>query len=260
MPELPEVETVCRALRPALTGRVIESVRTTVDRLRLPIDAAELTRHARGRAITDVRRRGKFIVTELEDCRALIIHLGMTGSLRICPDAEAAGPYERVIWTLRGGDSWRLADIRRFGSVQSTCLGAPGALPDSLAQLGAEPLDASFLPRHLHELTRRRTRPIKNLIMDHARIDPVRPSGTLTRRECTRLLNGICETLQHAIAAGGTTIANFRSVDGTEGEFARELSVYGRKGQPCKTCGQRSAIVRLVQAGRSTFFCPRCQR
>lgn len=277
MPELPEVETVCRALRPVLIGRVVEDARATVQRLRLPLDAAKLARHSRGRTIADVRRRGKYILAELSGCRALVIHLGMTGSLRICPSADELNRYDRVIWDLRGGDSWRLADIRRFASVQTACLSAPGAIPGILASLGAEPLDPEFAPEDLHRLTQNRSRPIKNLIMDQAvlvgvgniyasealyraRIDPTRPSRTLVPADCARLLGAIRETLSHAIEAGGSTIVNFRSVDGSEGQFARELSVYGRKGEPCSACGPGSPVLRIVQAGRSTFYCPGCQR
>ena len=277
MPELPEVETVCRALRPALVGRVVADARATVRRLRLPIDAADLARHTRGRTVTDVRRRGKYLVAELSGCRALVIHLGMTGSLRLCPSSDGLSPYDRVIWDLRGGDSWRLADIRRFASVQTTSLCAPGVVPDILASLGAEPLDPEVDSEILYRLTRNRERPIKNLIMDQrvlvgvgniyasealyrARIDPTRASRTLTPADCARLLNAIRETLTHAIEAGGSTIVNFRSVDGSEGQFARELNVYGRRGEPCTTCGPHSLVVRIVQAGRSTFYCPGCQQ
>lgn len=277
MPELPEVETVCRALRPALVGRVIRNTRAAVTRLRLPLDAVELARDSRGRTITDVRRRGKFLLIELSGCRVLIVHLGMTGSLRICPSTDELARYDRVIWDLHGGDSWRLADIRRFASVQTACLSAPGATPDILASLGAEPLGSEVSAEDLHRLTRDRSRPIKNLIMDQAilvgvgniyasealhraRISPVRPSHTLTQEDCACLLDAIRRTLRQAIEAGGSTIANFRSVDGSEGKFARELNVYGRKGQPCITCGPRSSIIRIVQAGRSTFYCPACQR
>jgi formamidopyrimidine-DNA glycosylase len=277
MPELPEVETVMRGLAPHLVGARIAGVLATTDRLRLPVDLPALRAACRGRTITGIRRRAKYVLVELGDGPGLILHLGMTGAFRIVPQAEPLAVHDRVVWQLADGRSWRFLDVRRFGSVQVCNWPADGADPAALAGLGPEPLGSEFGGDVLHAATRGRSRPIKDLIMDQsilvgvgniyasealfrAGIPPQRSGRRLGRTGCERLAVAIRDVLAEAIAAGGTTIADFRAVDGSEGQFAVHLRVYGRAGEACLRCGPAARIRRIVQSGRSSFFCPRCQR
>lgn len=276
MPELPEVETVVRGLRPHLVGAEVREVSATVTRLRTPVDLPRLREACRGRRIRAIRRRAKYIVVEFEGGVGLLLHLGMTGAFRIVPQATPLDTHERVAWLLADGRSWRFRDVRRFGSVQVCALPPAGGDPDLLAGLGQEPLDAAFDGAFLYAATRGRERPLKTLIMDQAvvvgvgniyasealfraGISPQRRSASLGRAAAERLAAAIKEVLTAAVEAGGTTIGDFRHVDGREGEFAVDLNVYGRRGLDCPRCGLTQGIRRTVQAGRASFFCPRCQ-
>lgn len=277
MPELPEVETIVRSLRPHLQGAVIREVTAPGGRLRLPLDVEGLRSACCGQAIVGLRRRAKYILVDLSSGPVLVLHLGMTGAFRVVSSTAPAANHERVVWLLQDGRSWRFMDPRRFGSVQvCTSPGADG-LPPALAGLGPEPLGEDFDGEYLYDETRGRDRPIKNHIMDQAvvvgvgniyasealfraGISPRRRCGTLSRKALERLATAIREVLTEAIAAGGTTIDDFRDIDGSEGHFAVNLQVYGRQGQDCRRCGLPGGIRRLVQAGRSSYCCPRCQR
>jgi formamidopyrimidine-DNA glycosylase len=277
MPELPEVETVVRGLRPHLVGAQIRDVTAAVARLRTPVDLPRLREVCCGRTIRDIRRRAKFIVVELDDGVAIVLHLGMTGAFRIVPQDTPPAPHECVAWRLAGGRSWRFRDVRRFGLVQICALPGTGGDPEQFRDLGPEPLSDAFDGAFLHAAMRGRDRPVKNLIMDQAvvvgvgniyanealfraRINPQRRSASLSRAAVDRLVGAIKGVLTAAIDAGGTTIGDFRRVDGSEGEFGLDLKVYGRAGQDCPRCGAGHGIRRIVQAGRSSFLCPRCQR
>lgn len=277
MPELPEVETVVRSLSRRLRGALITDVSATVDRLRLPVDLTRLRDACCGRTIADLRRRAKYIIADLDDGPALVLHLGMTGAFRIVPAAAPPARYERITWQLADGRSWRFVDVRRFGSVQVCSQPPAGEDPELLAGLGPEPLGSGFHGEYLQQQAHGRDRPIKNLIMDQAivvgvgniyasealfraGISPKRPSRSLSRAAATRLAAAIRAVLAEAIEAGGTTIDDFRDVDGTAGHFAVKLRVYGRRGQTCTRCGRSGAVRRIVQAGRSSFYCPGCQR
>jgi formamidopyrimidine-DNA glycosylase len=278
MPELPEVETVCRALRPHLTGARLVAVRTLVSHLRTPLDGPALERACRGRAIVGVRRRAKYLLIDLEGGRqALLLHLGMTGACRICAAAEPLETHARVVWRLADGREWRFIDARRFGRVSVCELRTPAGLPPELDGCGIEPLEDGFTGECLWHLTRGRAVPIKCLIMDQrlvagvgniyaneacfrAGVRPGRAARTLSRRACTALAREIRAVLEEAILCGGTTISDFQSVDGEEGRFHVALDVYGRTGASCTRCGERSRVRRSVLGGRSTFACRRCQR
>jgi len=277
MPELPEVETICRSLCPQLVGREILDVRTTTAMLRLPLCVAALRDCCVGRAVVDVRRRGKYLIVELSGDCGLLIHLGMTGAFRIEPADAPASRHDRVAWVLSDGRVWRFADVRRFGSVQPCELPGAGATPACLQHLGPEPLGSAFTGDYLHCATRGRRRPIKNLIMDQgvvvgvgniyanealfrAGLRPRRASGRLSRAACLRLVAAVKEVLEEAISYGGTTISDYRQVDGTEGKFRTRLDAYGRHGEPCPRCGDGALIRRVVLGGRASFYCPRCQR
>ncbi len=274
MPELPEVETVTAALRPHLLGRCLVRVVARTAKLRAPLDADRL-RQLAGPEIVAVRRRAKYIIIEFADLQVLLIHLGMTGTLKLVPATQTPEKHDHLLLDLDDGASLRFHDPRRFGLVTAGILAAPGGLPAALVGLAPEPLTAAFDALYLEEQCRDRRRTIKSLLMDNrcvvgvgniyaseslflARIHPRRPAGSLSRPEIAALVAAVKEILRRAIAAGGTTISDFQGVDGSEGRFVRELQVYGRDGEPCPVCRQET-IAKMVIAGRSSYFCPACQ-
>jgi len=276
MPELPEVETVCRGLRPHLLGHSIQAVEVRTTQLRRPIDVELLRQVSIGSEILDIRRRGKYLIIELSGLQALIIHLGMTGAFRTCAADEPIAKHEHLIWTLSNGITWRFSDTRRFGYVGTCQLPGPGQTPGELKHLGPEPLDPEFNAAFLYRATRNRKRPIKNFIMDQmivvgvgniyanealfrAYLRPRRAAHRLTHRDCELLVQGIKSVLLEAIEIGGTTISSFKAVDGSEGKFNTQLEVYGREGLPCTRCGSCSLVKRIVLGGRATYYCPMCQ-
>lgn len=277
MPELPEVETVCRALKPHLAGRRITDVRTLAASLRTPLDAAALRDFCGNRTVRDVRRRAKYIIVELGGRRALLLHLGMTGAFRVCRPEEPLEKHARVVWTLDDGREWRFLDARKFGSAECCGLRTTGGVPSELDHLGVEPLDAGFTAEFLWRRTRGRNCPVKCLLMDQAVVTgigniyaseacfragvlPQRPAGRVTQAECARLVRESRAVLREAIASGGSTIRNFSGVDGSTGHFSVALKVYGRAGKPCPRCGAKHAVRKIVLGGRSSFYCPACQK
>ncbi|MBT3377706.1 MAG: bifunctional DNA-formamidopyrimidine glycosylase/DNA-(apurinic or apyrimidinic site) lyase [Lentisphaerae bacterium] len=276
MPELPEVETVCRSLRPHVVERQITAVHATVDTLRLPVDLEGLRNACTGRKLTAVRRRGKYIIVEMDAPRCLLLHLGMTGAFRVCAEDIPFDNYDRVSWSFSDGTAWRFEDIRRFGSVQVCAMPVPGAFPDCLRHLGPEPLNDTFDADYLSDVIRGRKQPIKNLLMDQrtvvgvgniyanealfrAGIRPGRKSGHVGRARIASLVGHTKTVLEEAIALGGTTISDFKAPDGKEGKFRLSLQVYGKEGHACPRCTGTVAIRRTVLGGRATFHCPRCQ-
>ena len=277
MPELPEVETIRRALLPHVTGRRIVGVDVTVPALRWPLDAGALRDACVGQTVITVSRRGKYLLVELSSNQRLVLHLGMTGAFRICPGGAPVAKHEQVIWRLVDGNSWRFLDARRFGSVVVNPALGPDGLPESFGALGPEPLAPDFSAEYLYDVTRGRARAIKDLLMDQstvagigniyanealfrAGLRPRRGSRRLSRRDCVRTVTAIRDVLREAIAFGGTTISDFRTVDGSEGKFRIRLRVYGRTGEPCLRCGDAEKVKRIVQGGRSSFYCPGCQK
>ncbi len=270
MPELPEVETVMRGLRPHLEGVRLAGAVVRDHRLRWPV-AARLDARLRGQMVHALGRRGKYLLLEL-DRGQLILHLGMSGSLRILIQPTPAGPHDHVDILLEGGACLRLRDPRRFGAV--LLAETPGQHP-LLTHLGIEPLDETFDGKRLYDLTRGRRTAIKQLLMDarlivgigniyanealfHAGIDPRLPAGRLSRARCVRLADAIRATLELAIAAGGSTLRDFVDSAGRPGYFQQVYAVYGRACEPCRRCGH--PIVTFRQGGRSSFACPVCQK
>jgi len=274
MPELPEVEITRRGIEPYLTGNVITGVRVGERKLRWPIPrnlAARIT----GRRIARVTRRGKYILIDCEgDGKAggLILHLGMSGSLRIL-DGKSEPQRHDHFDLLLGKRLMRLHDPRRFGAV----LWQEGdiARHPLLARLGAEPLEDAFTGRLLHAATRKRKAAVKLVLMDagvvagvgniyaneslfHAGINPRAAAGRLSLARCEALAAAIKSTLKKALAAGGSSLRDFVHSDGTSGYFQQQYYVYGRAGLPCRNCG--TAIRQLRQGQRSTFYCPACQK
>ena len=270
MPELPEVETTRRGIAPYIIGRTVIAVTLRTAKLRLPLQpdlGSELT----GRRIDAVTRRGKYL---LLDCGGgtLLLHLGMSGHLRLLPAGTAAGKYDHVELALDSGVLLRLSDPRKFGTV-IWLNGEPLSHP-LLAWLGPEPLEGDFSAAYLLRVSRRRRVAVKILLMNsrvvvgvgniyanealfRAGIDPERPAGSLTEAECGALAAAVKQTLAEAIAIGGTTLHDFLDAAGRLGYFRLELRVYGRGGEPCPVCTTPIRQSRL--GGRSTFWCPLCQ-
>jgi len=269
MPELPEVEVTRRGLAPHLRGRVISAVEVREPRLRWPVPNA--VRGLAGRTVRTVRRRGKYLLVDCGDGH-LILHLGMSGSLRMLPPGTPAEKHDHFDLVL-GDRVLRLRDPRRFGAVLWTSE-AVEAHP-LIANLGLEPLSRALHPARLHALTRGHGIAIKLFLMDgrrivgvgniyaseslfRARIDPRTPAKRLSLERCTRLSKAIKDALNAAIRAGGSTLRDFVGAEGDAGYMQNRFWVYDRAGKPCRRC--RTPIKRIVQAQRSTFYCPGCQK
>ena len=259
MPELPEVEVIRRGLAPRLIGRRFLAVKVGKKRLRQASSPQRLTRWLKGRRLERLQRR----VT-------LLIHLGMTGRLLLDPPRRGE-PHVHLVFSLEDGLTLAFQDVRRFGQV---LVFEPGQPLTPLTQVGREPFSRRVTPEWLVEVARGRSRPLKNFLLDGrilaglgniyacevlfgAGLHPATPAGNLGLEEWGRLLREIRRILKRAIQQGGTTVNDYLNSHGETGLFQVELKVYGREKEPCYQCGK--IIKRLVQAGRSTFFCPRCQ-
>lgn len=270
MPELPEVETTCRGIRPHLTGRKILGAEVRERRLRWPV-ATEIDALA-GQRIQAVERRAKYILLRFADGTA-IVHLGMSGSLRLCDWSTAWRKHDHLALLLEGGLQLRFHDPRRFG-----CWLWTDANPldhELLHGLGPEPLGGDFNEAHLAAACAGRKAAIKQTIMDArvvvgvgniyacealftARIDPRRAAGRISSGRLGRLAEAIRTVLARSIEQGGTTLRDFLREDGSPGYFRQQLQVYDREGQPCRQCC--APVRRIVIGQRSTYFCPRCQK
>jgi formamidopyrimidine-DNA glycosylase len=270
MPELPEVEITRRGLEPRLSGRRIASALIRNAGLRWQV-AANLPRLVRGKLINNVSRRGKYL---LIDCGngTLIMHLGMSGSLRFLNEHVPAQKHDHFDLLLDNGKTLRLRDPRRFGSVLWTS-GNPLTHP-RLKKLGPEPLTPAFNAEWLYRNTRNRSAAIKQVLMDshvvagvgniyanealfRARIHPMRSASRIGFARYEKLVEAVRKTLRLAINAGGTSLRDFADSDGNLGDFQLHCLVYGRGGKPCEACG--SQIRQLKQGQRSSFYCPHCQ-
>ena len=270
MPELPEVETALRGLIPHLIGRVIRELKVRERRLRLPV-AEGMEAKVAGEVIGGLRRRGKYLLLELQD-GTLLLHLGMSGSLRMMPASSPPGTHDHLDLILENGQCLRMRDPRRFGLFLWT--GNPPEEHPLLRNLGPEPLDEGFGGGYLYSRSRGRRLAIKPFIMDAkvvvgvgniyaseslilAGIRPDCPAGSVREQSFERLSSAIRTVLSASITAGGTSLRDFVGEDGHPGYFARQLRVYGREGEPCPFCATPIQQVRIGQ--RSSFFCPQCQ-
>jgi formamidopyrimidine-DNA glycosylase len=273
VPELPEVETVVREVRPLLVGRVIKAVRVSDHALRRawsPAWEAELL----GQRIAAVSRRGKWIFIELARGRIVVIHLGMTGQLTVVSGKQPVASHTHVVLGLgRAGQELRFRDIRRFGSVS---LLPPGTTIDSyLTEIGLGPEPFSVAPDYWRDRLRRTQRSLKAVLLDQrvvagvgniyadeslfaARLHPSRLASSLSSREVRRLGDAVPAVLNRAIAKRGSSIRDYVGGSGLRGGFQAEFCVYGRTGEPCVRC--QGLIRHMRLAGRSTHFCPRCQK
>jgi len=275
MPELPEVETVRSGLAELLSQKpTIKRVKLTRKDIRFPIPK-NFAKSLEGQTITGVKRRAKYLLIETPKV-SLLSHLGMTGSWRVeTPETLQAGPHDHCFIELSDGRQLIYRDPRRFGVLD---LVEPGAEETHLRlkALGPEPLDQNaFTADYLYEFSRKRKTAIKVFIMDQrvvvgvgniyasealfrAKIRPQKLAGKITKHEAARLIEAIQQTLSEAIRAGGSSIRDYKNAGGEEGSFQQSHQVYERAGEPCRVCG--TAIRSKVLGGRSTYWCPHCQK
>jgi formamidopyrimidine-DNA glycosylase len=271
MPELPEVETVRRQLSPRVEGRRLAELEISDARWCQPLAPEEFADAVVGRRIETLRRRGKYLIWELEDEVFMLVHLRMTGNLVY--DAEPPVQYERVRFVLDDGHEVRFVDPRRFGTGE-VLLGGPALDAFLGARLGVEPFDREYDAAYLRTLARGVRAPIKAFLLDQRRIagvgniyadealfgagiHPLREAGKLTGAQWTTLADTVKEALQSGIDANGATIDDFRDLDGARGSFQDRFQVHLREGEPCPRCG--TTIKKLVAAGRGTYVCEHCQ-
>jgi formamidopyrimidine-DNA glycosylase len=287
VPELPEVETICRQLAPEITGRRIDEVRILDDRWSTPDPPAKLIAGTAGRRIERVERRGKYILLALDDGATLVMHLRMTGNLVLggeriggerlyegAPDLDLEGEprHLRAELVLDDGSLLRFTDPRRFGHAH--LLAAPELEPYFASRLGVEPLAGGLTPELIGRIAAGRTAPLKSFLLDQkriagigniyadealhrARLHPLSPAGSMRPEHWEDLQEGIVDALELGIRNGGSSIDDYRDARGEQGSMQDEFLVHTREGQPCPRCGER--ISRIVVSGRSTYFCAACQ-
>lgn len=271
MPELPEVETTKNGVAPLIIGKTIKDIRLHAKQLRTPLNKKDFAPFI-GTQFTSVVRRAKYLLLHSSiSNHAIVIHLGMSGSLRVNPATSKRQKHDHVSLFFTDNTVLRLHDPRRFGMCQPITL---HPLPRFLAQLGVEPLSPDFNLSYLYPLAQRRKAAIKSLIMDQkivvgigniyatealfrANIAPFAPCHTLSKKRLERLIAHCKAVLEEGIQQGGTTLKDFTHVDGKAGYFQQTLAVYARANQPCVHCGTR--IQSMIIAGRNSAFCPHCQ-
>jgi len=271
MPELPEVETVCRQLEPELEGRRIESLEVLDPRWCRPTSPAKLEAAVAGKAIEGLTRRGKYLLLGLDGGQTLVMHLRMTGNL-VLVEGEDKLDHLRARFVLDDGRELWFTDPRRFGEA---LLLDDGALDAHFAsRLGIEPLSAEFTPEALGEIAAGRTVPLKSFLLDQkgvagigniyadealfrARLQPLSPAGSMKPEHLEALRDAVVAALEAGIDGGGASIDDYRDGRGEKGRMQDEFLVHTREGQPCPRC--EGTIERIVVSGRSTYFCPACQ-
>ncbi|SEO58821.1 DNA-(apurinic or apyrimidinic site) lyase [Salinihabitans flavidus] len=283
MPELPEVETVRRGLEPVMTGAVIAHARVNRPDLRWPFPA-NMAQRLTGARVDRLRRRSKYILADLDTGETLLIHLGMSGRIlvsgdplgRFVHDHPAPERHDHVVLDMDNGARVTFNDPRRFGAMDLMPTGSEHLHP-LLARLGPEPLGNEFHETYLSEALRARNTPIKSALLDQrliaglgniyvcealfrAGISPRRRARNISRARGAALVPIIRQVLSEAIAAGGSSLRDYRQADGELGYFQHSFDVYGREGAPCRALGCDARIARAVQSGRSSFYCPQCQR
>lgn len=283
MPELPEVETVRRGLLPVMEGRLITNAAVNRPDLRWPFPVAMADRLT-GKRVNSLRRRSKYILADLDSGESLIIHLGMSGRLLISGallgnfhhDHPVPAKHDHVVLDMESGARVTFNDARRFGSMDLIETDRAETHP-LLANIGPEPFGNAFSGPYLVDRLKSRNTPIKSALLDQsiiaglgniyvcevlfrARISPARKAGQIASARVAGLVPIIRDVLTEAIEAGGSSLRDYRQADGELGYFQHAFKVYGREGAPCVTPGCASTIVRLVQSGRSSFHCPKCQK
>lgn len=272
MPELPEVETTRRGIAPHVTGSVITEVMVRRGDLRQPV--SDTLNQVEGRTVLRVSRRSKYLLLEIDDGSSVLIHLGMSGSLRVIGPDDAWKKHDHVGITLANGRQLRFHDPRRFGLVLHLSGADPMTHP-LLKDLGPEPLEDAFTVAHLKAVCATRNAAIKLVIMDaknvvgvgniyasealfRAGIRPATAARSVSKPRLGKLVAAIREVLADSIREGGTTLRDFLKSDGEPGYFKQRLFVYGRKDEPCRVCG--TPIRQAVLGQRATYWCPACQK
>jgi formamidopyrimidine-DNA glycosylase len=274
VPELPEVETIVADLRPHLVGRTILRAELAFPTIVRHPEPEEFVDAIVGMRIESVGRRGKYILLHLSHDLLLVVHLGMTGQLRLVDEITPLEKHTHAVLFLDDGRQLRYRDPRRFGRL---LLGTKGALLDArkMPRLGPEPIDPDFAADELYRRLRKRKAPLKAVLLDQtaiagvgniyadeslhrARLRPDRVAGTVSKRSAARLHESLRESLRAAIANRGSSVDTYRDAWGELGGQQEQLLVYGRAGEPCFTCGRPLRSLRV--AGRTTVFCTRCQR
>jgi formamidopyrimidine-DNA glycosylase len=283
MPELPEVETVRRGLEPVMTGQVIALAHVNRPDLRWPLPIGMADRLT-GKTVLGLRRRSKYILADLSSGETLLIHLGMSGRMLISGAPigafhhhhPAPAKHDHVVLDMAHGARITFNDARRFGAMDLLATDAGDAHP-LLSSIGPEPLGNAFSESYLAARLKGRLTPIKSALLDQrvvaglgniyvaevlfrAGINPKRLAGDISARKVASLVPLIREVLSEAITAGGSSLRDYRQTDGELGYFQHTFRVYGREGADCPTEGCKGTIARIVQSGRSSFYCPRCQR
>lgn len=283
MPELPEVETVRRGLAPAMEGFVIARAQVNRPDLRWPFPP-NMADRLTGKRVLQLRRRSKYILADLDSGETALIHLGMSGRMLVSGDPlgqfvhshPAPEKHDHVVFDMENGARITFNDPRRFGAMDlfATVKGESHPL---LISIGPEPLGNAFDEDYLVEALSRRNTPMKSALLDQklvaglgniyvcealyrSKIHPTRPARRVSKDRIASLVPIIREVLSDAIEAGGSSLRDFRQADGELGYFQHSFDVYGREGAPCRSTGCTSTIRRIVQSGRSTFYCPTCQR
>ena len=271
MPELPEVETLKRALTPLIVGKTVDRAVFTRPDLRFPIPTETLERELSGKRLRGISRQGKYLLLEV-DSGAMLWHLGMSGRVTGRDTPAPQEKHTHAVFCFRPELYLHFVDPRRFGAILWVPKGEGHTLLDSL---GPDPLAPSTTGQTLYDQARHCRGPVKNFLMNARRlagvgniyacetlfeagISPRRGAHRLSLKTWDRLLACLRKTLEKSIAAGGTTLRDFYSADGTPGYFAIDLAVYGRENAPCPAC--KTPVARIVQSGRSTFFCKTCQK
>jgi formamidopyrimidine-DNA glycosylase len=272
MPELPEVETIRRQLEPELVGRRIESVEVLDERLTRPVPPREVERACAGRRIESVERRGKYLLLRLDGARSLVMHLRMTGNL-VLGEPRDDVPHLRAVIRLDGGGSLLFTDTRRFGTA--VVLDDDDLEEYMAPRAGIEPLSEGLTAAQIGALAEGRRAPLKSFLLVQsgiagigniyadealwrAELHPLSPAGSMRPEHWERLRRGIVDTLEAGLANGGASIDDYRDARGEEGTMQDEFVVHTREGLPCARCG--TEIRRIVLSGRSTYFCPGCQK
>ena len=283
MPELPEVETVRRGLAPAMEGFVIARAQVNRPDLRWPFPP-NMADRLTGKRVLQLRRRSKYILADLDSGETALIHLGMSGRMLVSGDPlgqfvhshPAPEKHDHVVFDMENGARITFNDPRRFGAMDLFTT-ATGESHPLLISIGPEPLGNAFDEDYLVEALSRRNTPIKSALLDQklvaglgniyvcealyrSKIHPTRPARRVSKDRIASLVPIIREVLSDAIEAGGSSLRDFRQADGELGYFQHSFDVYGREGAPCRSTGCTSTIRRIVQSGRSTFYCPTCQR
>lgn len=276
MPELPEVEVICRGLRPHIIGRKVTAISHNGKNLRQPVPLEAMRRNMTNHTIVEVERRAKYLQISLETGAMLVVHLGMTGNLGIFPPTAKHAKHDHILWSLDNNTELRYNDIRRFGFIQILSREkAAGREKTIFKTTGPEPFSEDFSAQYLQKIAKNKSLTVKVFIMTTqtvagigniyaneslfgAGIRPTRRVPTLTLKEWNRLVTEIRRVLNHAIACGGSTISDFLNASQEKGYFQMNFKIYGKDGKKCTACS--TIIKKIVVGGRASYYCPKCQK